>query len=136
MLANQVAVAMAALVPPTSTGKAPPVADSARALQVKHYAEDDSVFLDNEYLIKGVPGAILWRLLRTYQDEGRSEFSNKELRLDASLQLPDIKDNLEARLILLRKRLEERASCLRIEKVTRGRFRLQVDRPLVLEDAR
>jgi hypothetical protein len=99
---------------------------------VKYYPEDESVFLDNEYLIKGVAGGILWRLLRQYVDQGREEFSNRELRLDASLALPDIKDNLEARLILLRKRLEERCDYLRIEKVARGRFRLDVTRPLTL----
>jgi hypothetical protein len=99
---------------------------------VKHYAEDDSVFLDNEYLIKGVAGGILWRLLRSHEEEHRSEFSNKEMRLDQSLELPDIKDNLEARLILLRKRLEERCDYLRIEKTARGRFRLVVARPLAL----
>ena len=101
-------------------------------MEVRHYAEDDSVFLDNEYLIKGVAGGILWRLLRNYDETGRSDFSNREIRLDQTLELPDIKDNLEARLILLRKRLEERCDYLRIEKTARGRFRLVVDRPLNL----
>jgi hypothetical protein len=101
-------------------------------VQVKHYQEDDSLFLDNEYLIKGVAGGILWRLLRNYQEQGRVEFSNREIRLDQTLALPDIKDNLEARLILLRKRLEERCDYLRIEKTSRGRFALHVTRPLTL----
>jgi hypothetical protein len=99
---------------------------------VKHYCEDDSVFLDNEYLIKGVAGRILWRLLQCYVDEGRVEFSNKELRLDASLDLPDFKDNLEARLILLVRRLEERVDYLKIERTARGRFHLHVTRDLAL----
>jgi class 3 adenylate cyclase len=132
ILANQVAMAMATLR--RSEGEAiaaAPVVET-ETVEVKHYQEDDSVFLDNEYLIKGVAGGILWRLLRNYQEQGRVEFSNREIRLDQTLDLPDIKDNLEARLILLRKRLEERCDWLRIEKSARGRFRLRVDRELEL----
>ncbi|MEZ4493220.1 MAG: GAF domain-containing protein [Dehalococcoidia bacterium] len=130
ILANQVAMALTSMPVEVADGEEP--AGEAPPVQVKYYLEDDSVFLDNEYLIKGVAGAILWRLLQVYQAEGRRDFSNKEVRLDPSLQLPDIKDNLEARLILLRRRLEERCDYLRIEKTARGRFHLQVTRPLVL----
>jgi putative methionine-R-sulfoxide reductase with GAF domain len=130
ILANQVAMAMAHMRRSDSAPDAR--ASGTRAVEVKHYTEDDSVFLDNEYLIKGVAGGILWRLLCYHEEHGRSEFSNKEIRLDSSLDLPDIKDNLEARLILLRKRLAERTDYLRIEKVARGRFRLDVERPLNL----
>ncbi|MCB9490889.1 MAG: GAF domain-containing protein [Dehalococcoidia bacterium] len=135
ILANQVATAMTLLVGVESAGVgADPTAapHEPAAVVVKYYPDDESVFLDNEYLIKGVAGGILWRLLRHYVDEGREEFSNRELRLDSSLALPDVKDNLEARLILLRKRLEERCDYLRIEKVARGRFRLEVARPISL----
>jgi adenylate cyclase len=136
ILASQVAMAMARLkdveAQPESQPAAEPAGTEPRRAHVKHYQEDDSVFLDNEYLIKGVAGGILWRLLRVYEEEGRTEFSNKEIRLDQTLDLPDIKDHLEARLILLRKRLEERSSYLRIEKTARGRFRLVVTRPLAL----
>jgi hypothetical protein len=133
ILASQVGMAMAAMPSEEATAAVDaPVETGARMVEIKHYAEDDSVFLDNEYLIKGVAGGILWRLLREREEHGRSEFSNKEIRLDPSLDLPDIKDNLEARLILLRKRLAERSDYMRIEKVARGRFRLEVGRPLKL----
>jgi GAF domain len=99
---------------------------------VRHYAADDSVFIDDDYVIKGVAGAILKKLVATYLDDHRTEFSNRELRLDRSLGLPDLSDNLEARLILLERRLTEKASPLRIEKTGRGRFRLRVERPLSL----
>ena len=134
ILANQVATAMTLLVGESAGVEAHHEAapHQPAAVVVKYYPDDESVFLDNEYLIKGVAGGILWRLLRHYVDEGREEFSNRELRLDSSLALPDVKDNLEARLILLRKRLEERCDYLRIEKVARGRFRLEVSRPISL----
>ena len=105
-------------------------------LRARHHASDDSIFLDDEYLIKGLPGRILLRVLDVYQRDGRVDFSNKELRVDADLHLPGYRDNLEARLILLRRRLEERTDALRLEKTGRGRFRLALARPLELVRAR
>jgi len=115
--------------PPAATveGAGPPVA-------VRHFAADHSVFIDNDYLIKGVAGAIVWKLLRDYSDMGRSDFTNRELRLDPALRLPDITDNLEARLILLQRRLAERCPFIAIEKTGRGRFHLNVGRPLRLSE--
>ena len=101
---------------------------------IRHFPADHSMFVDNEYLIKGVAGAIIWKLLCEYYDVGRVEFTNRELRLDASLKLPDVTDNLDARLILLQRRLAERCPFLAIEKTGRGRFRLNVSRPLQLSE--
>lgn len=113
-----------------------PVAPAAAApLLVRHYAANDSIFLGDAYLIKGVAGAILWKLLRDHRQQGRTEFSNRELRLDAALRLPDVADNLEARLLLLQRRLAEQGGGLRIEKTGRRRFRLVVHRPVELVEA-
>ena len=103
---------------------APPPVSGGGAL--RFHPLDQSVFLDNDYLIKGVAGAILWRLARQHAETGRTDFTTRELRLDGSLRLPAHAENLDARLILLRKRLEERNACLRIDKTGRGRFRLNV----------
>jgi adenylate cyclase len=102
---------------------------------IKHYAANDSVFIDEEYLIKGVAGAILWKLLHDFTTQQRTEFSNRALRLDRSIGLPEVGDNLETRLILLQKRLLERCDFLHIVKTGRGRFQLQVDRAMSLQEA-
>ena len=113
---------------------APAPTPHGEPLRVRRYADNDSVFVDDEYLIKGVAGAILWRLVRGYVDERRADYTNRELRVDPAIRLPDVSENLEARLILLQRRLEERCPAIRIEKTGRGRFRLNVRRPLVLQD--
>ncbi|MBT1062371.1 GAF domain-containing protein [Bowmanella sp. Y26] len=118
----------------TNQPTAPPCSNLAEgpSLKVKYFSRDHSLFLDEEYLIKGVAGAILWYLLNIIQKEGRCEFSNRELRLEGQLPLPDIADNLDARLLLLSRRLQERSDCLAIEKSGRGRFKLLLQRPLEL----
>jgi adenylate cyclase len=101
---------------------------------VRHFAENDSVFLDDSYLIKGVAGQIFWAIVSDYARGRRTDFSNRELRLDGRIRLPELSDNLEARLILLERRLAERDACVRLDKTGRGRFRLRVNRPLELVD--
>lgn len=103
-------------------------------LLVRRYAENDSIFIGDHYLIKGVAGCILWRMLNDHVRDGRSEFTNRELRLDPSLKLPDFSDNLEARLALLNRRLADRCDALHLHKIGRGRFRLEVRRPLKLAE--
>lgn len=113
----------------------PRPARRGRILRVRHFPADDSIFIGDDYLIKGVAGAILWRLLGQHAGESRSDFTNRELRLDPAIRLPAQSENLEARLILLERRLSEKCRFIAIEKTGRGRFRLRVDRPLQLVEA-
>jgi adenylate cyclase len=108
----------------------PPVEHTFR---VAHYAFDDSVFVDNEYIIKGVSGRLLMFLLDAYQRDGRREFTNRELRLSNALRLPDVKDNLETRLLLLRRRLEEKAAPVRLMRLGGGRIALHLQGEPVLD---
>jgi predicted pyridoxine 5'-phosphate oxidase superfamily flavin-nucleotide-binding protein len=120
---------------PVAEPHADVVETAATATHVRFFAVDGSTFLDGDYLIKGVSGRILWSLLGHHDQEGRTEFTNREVRLDPALELPEFRDNFESRLILLKRRLDERGAPIRIEKTGRGRFRLVVEQPLRLEQA-
>lgn len=138
-VATQLGMAIAVLQQAAETQhEEAPVASAAAqpeqgaAAIVRLYRANDSVFIDDDYLIKGVAGSIFAKLVRDYSADGRTEFSNRELRLDPAIRLPDIGDNLEARLILLQRRLAERCDFLRIAKTGRGRFHFDVRRPVKL----
>lgn len=130
LLAGQMAAALLLAETAAEEGAPPgaaPVAPGAGPVfHVAHHAFDDSVFIDNAYVIKGVAGRLLVYLLRRHLDEGRIEFSNREIRLAPELRLPDFKDNLETRLLLLRQRLAERDCPVRLSRPGRGRVCLDL----------
>src|SRR5262249_8815619 len=125
---------------PTSLGGPPDLgakgagrARSASVATLRYFPTDGSTFIDSEYLIKGVAGRILWRLLNDHHEDGRTEFTNREVRLDRSLELSAYRDNLESRLVLLQRRLDERQAPVRIRRTGRGKLRLELESALTLE---
>jgi adenylate cyclase len=120
---------------PSESGNDAAASEEA-ALRVHYYEVDDSVFLDDEYLIKGLPGRILWLLLSMQQNDGRESFSNRELRLHPDLKLPTYKDNLEARLLMLQRRLQDKSPSLRLHREQRGRLSLHCERRVELSQTR
>ncbi|QIB33194.1 GAF domain-containing protein [Ancylobacter pratisalsi] len=98
----------------------------AQPFRVRHHRFDDAVFIDEDYLIRGVAGRLLMLMLGEYLRDGRTAFANQQIRRAPALRLPDLKDNLETRLLLLRRRLEEKDAPLRIHPAGRGRVRLEL----------
>jgi adenylate cyclase len=142
LLCGQFAVAMSLMQPPEPEPSREPAKAATQphadadgpAVNLRRYSRDNSVFLDDVYLIRGVAGAILWKLVGEFLRSGRREFSNRELRLAPELRLPDVQDNLEVRLLLLQRRLAEQNAAIQLEKTGRGRLRLNVARPIVMRN--
>src|SRR5262249_14827716 len=95
ILGNQVAPAVREmrqrddLAEPTSDQPAlPAIRHGTRRFTL--YREAETIFVDGEYLTRYVPAQILWRLLQLHAREGRTEFTNRELRIDPSLRLPPV----------------------------------------------
>lgn len=112
---------------------------SKRGSHIVYYRYNDSVFIDGQYAIKGLAGRLLYYMLEQHQQSGRTEFSNREIRLAMQLHLLEEKDNLETRLLLLRRRLDEKSLPVRLLRSGRGCLVLHLDgRPYlsVVVDAR
>jgi GAF domain len=109
-----------------------PAPDGGPPIELVYYQADDTVLCDSAYIVKGAPGRILWSMLKAHAEAGRTQFSNRELRLDESLGLPAGNDNLEARLLVLRRRLADLDCGIALERVGRGRLELTLDRPASL----
>jgi len=131
VVARQLALMVGALAAPDDEGPRAAARAGApargRTVRFRHHADDDSVFIDDRYVIKGLSGRILARLVRIFVNDGRTDFSNKELRTDPTLKLSTLRDNLETRLLLLRRRLDDRAAPIRLLRTGRGQLRLQVE---------
>ncbi|MDH4746453.1 GAF domain-containing protein [Sphingomonas sp. CBMAI 2297] len=104
-----------------------PAATTERRIAIRYFPFDGSIFVDGGYVIRGLPGRLLLHFLSCYLRTGRTDFTNREVRRDPSLRLPEFKDNLETRLILLRRRLEERGGPIRLSRPDRGQIRLECD---------
>ncbi|NND92322.1 MAG: GAF domain-containing protein [Granulosicoccus sp.] len=135
-LASSLAMMRAYLVENSADEPCSSASAHGKSIDIRYHDNDSSVFLDETYLIRGVSGALFWKIARIHALCGRSEFTTRELhRCAAELRLPAVHDNLYARLLLLQRRLVERAAPVQIERTGRGRFRILVNGTLRLNHA-
>ena len=109
------------------------VSAAARPQTIRWHSSDSTVFLDDAYLVRGVAGAILWKLVQTHLRSGRRTFTNAELRASPELHLPQRNHNLEVRLTVLEQRLEKANAAVRLDRTSRGQVVLEVRRPIALK---
>ena len=104
-----------------------------QSLTVRFYQYDGSVFIGDDYLVRGLSGEVFAHMIQSLISGGKDSFTNRELRMAPDLQIPGLKDNLESRIHTLLQRLSERDAGIRLERQTRGRYQLQVDGELSFE---
>lgn len=142
IVANQVAVTMDNVLlrereetesePPPERPSIP--SSTAAVKRFRYFVEEDCLFAGDEYLIRGVPARVLCHVLRVHTKTGRADFTNRELRLEPFLGLPSYRDNLESRLVLLRRRLEQKCPEVSLPSTGRGRFRIETECAVALEE--
>jgi hypothetical protein len=100
----------------------------------KYFPEDESITLNGEHLVKGVSAKILRTLLAAYLSDGRCDFEYREFKRDFEISMGQKNSNFEVRFYRLVERLKEKCPTLVIQKSGRGRFRLDVDCAVALEE--
>jgi adenylate cyclase len=104
-----------------------------QSLTVRFYQYDGSVFIGDDYLVRGLSGEVFAHMVQSFISSGKDSFTNRELRMAPDLQIPGLRDNLESRIHTLLQRLSERDAGIRLERQTRGRYQLRVDGELSFE---
>jgi adenylate cyclase len=122
---------------PQPNSRMPHAIQPTDASTIRHYQADDRIFIDGAYLIQGIAGRIFWKLVQSYAQSGRVDFTNKEIRLDASLQFARLQRQPGSTIDLIAPiapPLQDRCDFLNLTQVGRGQFRLDVQRQLKLEE--
>jgi len=120
-------------VEPAPNARSPASTRPAREpVRIRHYVADGSTFIDGSYLIKGVAGGSVEGGDRARGHRAHS-FHQPRGADRPGPRLPAFRENFESRLILLKRRLEERRAPVRITSAGRGRFSLSIEGALALE---
>jgi hypothetical protein len=102
-------------------------------LCVQYFAADGSVQVGGKHVCRGTAARILLECVRIARDQGRTEFTFRELKRLPELVSHPKNTGLELRLARLRAALDAADCGLRIEPAGRGRFRLMSEARLGLE---
>lgn len=95
-------------------------------ISVRWHPKDESITLNGEHLVKGIPARILRKLLAIYQERGQKIFIYREFKRDAEISQDQKRANFEVRFYRLVERLNEKGGGISIHKSGRGRFELLV----------
>ncbi len=92
-----------------------------------YFSSNETVTLNGEFLVKGIPAKILRQLLVEYLDSGKTEFEYRDFKRNLDITLGQKNSNFEVRFYRLAQKFEEKFPSICLEKSTRGRFLLRCD---------
>jgi adenylate cyclase len=99
---------------------------SIRELKFRLHRSSETLFFEDAALFKSLPAKIFAYIIEKAKE--KSAISNQEIICALENDFPkEGKTNLEARLSLIKKRIQERAIPLKIVAIERGRFQLVLD---------
>lgn len=101
-----------------------------RKLSFAYLLEDESITLNGEHLIKGIPARILRNILSAVLKSGKRDFEYREFKRDFEITLGQKNSNFEVRFYRLMEKLKEKCPEFRIRKSERGRFTVETEASL------
>ena len=105
-----------------------------RKLSFAFFPADESVTLNGDHLIKGVPARILRNILSAVVKTGKRDFEYREFKRDFEITLGQKNANFEVRFYRLMEKLEDKCPEFRIRKSERGRFTVETEAFLEFKD--
>jgi hypothetical protein len=93
-----------------------------RKLCFAYFPSDESITLNGDHFIKGIPARILRHILSAVVKTGKREFEYREFKRDFEITLGQKNANFDVRFYRLVEKLEEKCPEFKIRKSERGRF--------------
>ena len=90
---------------------------------IEYHPEDESISIDGQHVVKGVPAKILRKIVSSHVRDGRKDFEFREFKRDPEITIDPKNSHFEERLnrlvVLLESRLPKKIA---IQKTRRGAF--------------
>jgi hypothetical protein len=95
---------------------------------------NDRMLVNGKVLIKGVPARILNLMLKSKVDEGKTVFERREFLYNDDIVTDRYNTGFELRLQRLTAALSRKCSAIRINRIARGAYQLQVEGEFTYEE--
>ncbi len=101
-----------------------------RKLDVIYDCQNESISINGDHFISGVPAKILRKILSIYCKTKRAEFQYREFTKDPSIVYDTLNPNFVVRLNRLIKALENSYPELQIQRIAPGRLKVEISCPI------